>query len=209
MPEFQNWMAQVLATGHSVQTARPSLGRDERPALLAILRDDFEARQLSIAGPPVSFDPDAAITAAELLAGACWSVASGEITNTLEAGIAVPNGPASNLTADGCLRLLPSVYRRARVVAHDGALVSALDRVFRTWPLSGVLACLDGKPVTAPDFAGHPGLQLLYAERLAEVGGLVGWVPTDPSARDVAERVYAERGRSLPADLPPEESGHD
>jgi len=63
---------------------------------------------------------------------------------------------------------------------------------------SGVLADLDGTPATPPEFGGHPGLQLLYAERLAETGR-AGWVPATGPAREWVERVYQERGKLMPA----------
>ena len=70
------------------------------------------------------------------------------------------------------------------------------------WPLSGVLADLPGPPTAALDFGGHPGLQLLYAERL--VGReRPAWVPPGGPARERAELVFRGRGRSLPA--PPRE----
>ena len=52
-----------------------------------------------------------------------------------------------------------------------------------------------------PTFGGHPGLQLLYAERLAGVGR-PGWVPPSGPAREWVERVHSERGRPLPAAIP-------
>jgi hypothetical protein len=62
-----------------------------------------------------------------------------------------------------------------------------------------VLADLEGAPTTAPEF-GHPGLQLLYAERLATTRR-AGWVPTAGVGREWVERVFALRG--VPVPLPP------
>jgi hypothetical protein len=95
------------------------------------------------------------------------------------------------------LRFLPGVYKRARVAGAGSELASELDAILRRWPLSGVLADLDGAPTVVPEFGGHPGLQLLYAERLLRTSR-PGWVPAGGPAREWAERVYSEAGRSLP-----------
>ncbi len=60
---------------------------------------------------------------------------------------------------------------------------------------------LDAEPLGPLDFAGHPGLQLLYAERLA-AAPRAAWVPPAGPAREWAERAFHERGRPLPAPRP-------
>jgi hypothetical protein len=47
----------------------------------------------------------------------------------------------------------------------DDILTRRLVEVLSHWPLSGVLADLNTAPVGDLEFGGHPGLQLLYAER--------------------------------------------
>jgi hypothetical protein len=56
-----------------------------------------------------------------------------------------------------------------------------------------VLARISAEPTTALDFEGHPGLQLLYAERLANHPRPL-WIPQGGEARQWAERIWAERG---------------
>jgi hypothetical protein len=197
MTAFPDWLARVLADGESVQTVPPELAPGERPAALARLREAFDDLALDLAGPPIPFDPDAALGAAIVLARACWRLVGGDRDGRLDVG-SEPTSPSVHLSADVTLRLLPSVYRRA--LTRDGPLAEELAAVLRRWPLSGVLADLDGGPVTPPEFGGHPGLQLLYAERLAATGR-PGWVPAAGPAREWAERVYHERGRPVP--VPP------
>jgi hypothetical protein len=45
-------------------------------------------------------------------------------------------------------------------------VVEILGDLLRRWPLSGALSDVDGAPIGPTDFDGHPGLLLLYAERL-------------------------------------------
>ena len=85
-----------------------------------------------------------------------------------------------------------------------GVLVIGLERLLREWPLSGVLADLEGGPTTSINFGEHQGLQLLYAERLVETDR-PDWVPTTGPAREWVERVYHERGKPVPAQLRPED----
>ena len=198
MPPFREWLARVLADGESVQEGPPELPAAERVAVTADLRAAFDRHALDVAGPPVAFDPAAAVGAAVTIARACWQLVGGE-PEPLDVG-ANPATASAHLSADVTLRFLPVVYRRARARNVDGEPVVALDRLLRAWPLSGVLADLDGEPTTPPDFDDHPGLQLLYAERLV-AAARAGWVPRSGAARARAEREFAERGRPLPEDV--------
>ena len=77
-----------------------------------------------------------------------------------------PLTPSHHLSADLTLRYLPQVLRRARGLDPSDPLVAQLANVLRTWPLSGVLSDVEEGPLVPLDFGGHPGLMLLYAERL-------------------------------------------
>ncbi len=199
MPPFRDWLERVLSDGESVQDVPPALAPAERLAVEELLRAAFERHALDVAGPPIPFDAGTAVRAAELLARACWMlVADDEGEDTRLDSDARPSSPSAHLSADVVLRFLPSVYRRSRARHPAEGLTAELDRLLRAWPLSGALADLDGEPAATPDFGGHPGLQLLYAERL--VGSVrAGWLPPAGPAREWVERVYEERGKPLPA----------
>ncbi|HEX8200740.1 MAG TPA: hypothetical protein VF590_09650, partial [Isosphaeraceae bacterium] len=94
-----------------------------------------------------------------------------------------PTSPEHHLSADLVLRHLPQLYRRARAFDPADALPGLLAEVLRRWPLSGVLAAPDEGPGTPPDLGGHPGLLLLYAERLAALAQEApAWGPTGAAA---------------------------
>jgi hypothetical protein len=198
MSRFRDWLARVLADGDSVQAGPPELPAAERAAVTADLRAAYDRHALDVAGPPVAFDAETAVGAAVVLARACWQLVGGDPT-PLDVG-AAPASASAHLSADVTLRFLPVVLRRARTRAAEDEPAAAVERLLRAWPLSGVLADLDGEPSTPPDLDDHPGLQLLYAERLV-VTARAGWVPRAGSARARAERVFAERGRTLPEDV--------
>jgi hypothetical protein len=182
-----------------VQDAEPVLAADERGLVESLLEAAFEQHSLHVAGPPVTYDPKAGIAAAQVLARACWLHAIGNESDTVALNLeADPCSSGAHLSADVTLRFLPAVLRRARARQAESGLVKALDRILRAWPLSGVLADLDGTPTATLDFGGHPGLQLLYAERLAATDR-VGWLPPPGPAREWVERVYHERGIPIPA----------
>jgi hypothetical protein len=196
MAQFLEWISNLMSRGESVQDDPPTLTAHERPAVERILGEFYEEHALDIAGPPIPFDLPAATEAAELLAHSCWLLVSGDEAARL--GLKCqPSSPSIHLSVDLGLRFLPAVYRRSKSQNPDGKLTLELDRILRMWPLSGVLACLDGKPASPLDFAGHPGLQLLYAERLVGTGQ-PGWVPESETARGWSERVFQERGKPLP-----------
>jgi hypothetical protein len=190
------WLKRVLEYGESVQDAPPAWEGGEART---ILESAFREHLLDVAGPPVPFDPAVAEWAAQLLADACWRLVSEEPTPAFRPR--EPDSPAAHLSADVTLRLLPAVYRRAKARTFDHPLVRDLDAVFRGWPLSGVLADLDGSPTGSVEFFGHAGLQVLYAERLAATGR-VGWVPLSGVGRDRVEYAFAERNRPVPTVLP-------
>src|SRR5262249_38671956 len=127
----------------------------------------FDSHTLDVAGPPIAFNGDAAVGAALVMAGACWSLAAGSELElgSLDVGVK-PLSPSTHLSGDVTLRLLPMVYPRAVLRDPEGRLAKGLKRLLRRWPLSGVLAELDRAPATPPEFDGHPGLHLLYTERL-------------------------------------------
>jgi len=206
MPTYHDWLHRILTQGESVQDAPPPT-TSESPDAEALLASEFAAHALDVAGPPLTFDPVAGCAAALLLAKACWALANGSEDNErITLSLNAPSTPAAHLSVDLTFRFLPSVLRRARFREPDGELARQIEALLRAWPLSGILADLDGSPATDPGFGGHPGLQMLYAERLAATGR-PGWVPVSSSAREWAERVHQELGKPLPALLP--EEPHD
>ena len=205
MSPFIDWITRVLNEGESVQVGPPLEVAAERGPLHALLATAFNAQALDVAGSPISFDERTARAAAYLLARACWRLVAPEGDEPLPLELdAEPLSPSAHLSADVTLRFLPAVLHRAALRDAAGELVAEIERVLRAWPLSGVLADLDGTPTTAPEFGGHLGLQLLYAERLARTGR-PGWVPLQGTARECAERAFRERGKPVPIPLPPEQ----
>ncbi|MBA4187708.1 MAG: hypothetical protein C0467_06775 [Planctomycetaceae bacterium] len=207
MASFHNWLERILTRGESVQDAPPELPQSEIGEAEPLLRTAYATHALDVAGPPLAFDPVAACGAAVVLARACWFLVRDHDTReAVTLTLKIDPSPAAQLSADVTLRFLPAVYRRARLREPQRELESQVEQLLRAWPLSGVLADLDGSPSVAPEFGGHMGLQLLYTERLAATGR-PGWVPVSPAAREWAERVYLERGKPLPAFAP--EETHD
>ncbi|WP_439620509.1 hypothetical protein [Gemmata sp.] len=205
MPTFRDWLERTLSLGESVLDAPAALLPAHHADVDELLRAAFATHALDVAGPPLTFDAAAARDAAVALARACWFlVRPPEDTSPVTLTLAANPSPAAHLSADVALRLLPAVHRRARLREPGGVLARLIEALLREWPLSGVLADLNGAPTSAPEFGGHAGLQLLYAERLATTGGRAGWVPVSSPARDRAERVYHGLGKPLPA-APPEE----
>jgi hypothetical protein len=168
------------------------------------LREAFRAALLDLAGPRVEFDPNAGCAAAFSLAEACWRLVGESPEAPLPADrLGHPRSAAAHLSADVALRLLPAVYRRAKVRGDD-PLAGWVAELLRRWPLSGVLVGLPTGPATPTDFHGHPGLQLLYAERLAD-HPQPAWVPAAGPTRDRVERAFAARGVPVPTPPAPTE----
>jgi hypothetical protein len=202
MNTLAEFLRPLLIDGSAVLRERPLLNSGEQAAC-RFLAKEYSSYQMSIAGPPVDFDAETAVMAAGWVWSACWFLVSrDEDPSLVESTLtppAPPMAPASHLAADLTLRFLPGIYRRAFAVAADDVLTCSLSRLLRLWPLSGVLADVAEAPLTAPEFDGHPGLALLYAERLAD-HFKPAWVPGGGLAREYVELVFAERGIQLPED---------
>jgi hypothetical protein len=169
-----------------------------------VLSDHFQEHRLDVAGEAIDFSPTVCLRAAEFLAWSCWfllnrGAAAAEVARRLS-DLPPGRSPAEHLSADLLLRFGPQVHRRSRAANPQDPLSVRLEETLRRWPLSGVLADIDAVPLTPLEF-GHPGLHLLYAERLAG-RPRPAWVPEGTGLEHV-ELVFSER--KLPM-LTPERS---
>ena len=202
---FIDWLSRLLLRGESVLEAVPSLQPNERRQAERLVREAFAANALDLAGPTIPFDAGIAVAAAELLAAACWAVVAEEGPFESLPALEASRGSIASrhYSADVTLRFLPAVHSRAKYHDPESEFTLALERILRDWPLSGVLAGLDGAPTGALDFGGHIGLQMLYAERFVEAGQ-AGWLPADESARMWIDYIAQERGKPVPCKAPEE-----
>ena len=69
--------------------------------------------------------------------------------------------------------------------------------MLRRWPLTGVLSDVAEPPTGDWSLAGHRGLELLYAERLAS-NFRSAWLPSEGRLRDVIEMVQRQQGKPWP-----------
>lgn len=185
----------------------PSEDRDTR----LLLKRFYEEHALALAGPSLPFVEEVAGQAARLVALSAWYLVSHAGTpEDLERDLFLPGkrvGPAEHLSADLALKYLPSIYQRARTLHPGDRLPALLGEILRRWPLSGVLADLPEGPLADLDFGGHPGLLLLYAERLA--GNFQpAWIPRSLGA-PYLEMVWAELGKDPALLVPALSSGKE
>lgn len=171
MTAFSRFLAELLHEGKVVfrpgEVPRDAPTERDVPALA----EAFATYALSVAGPPVAFDARTACAAAELVRQACWALVDREERpDSLRRRLRMPEAPTSpahHLSADLLLRYLPQVLKRAQGLDPTDPLVGILIDVLRCWPLSGALSDVEEGPLTPIDFGAHPGLLLLYAERVA------------------------------------------
>jgi hypothetical protein len=167
---FSEFLARVLDEGRIVFRSGEVPRDRPTPRDVATLAEAFGRYALTVAGPPIGFEPAVACEAAELVRRAAWALVDrGERAQELRRQARMhtaPTTPAQHLSADLLLRYLPQLLRRARALDPTDALVDILGDVLRRWPLSGALSDIEEAPTGPTDFGGHPGLLLLYAERL-------------------------------------------
>jgi hypothetical protein len=193
---LDDFLTRLFAEGHVVFHGPPTDDGADDPAATAELVKAFRIVQLELAGDPIPFDPKMALAAARLLRRACWALVNREERpEALARRLAMPQPPRTpvqHLSADLTFRYLPQVYRRARGLDPADVLTTSLNALLRQWPLSGALAGLDEGPDPEPDFSGHPGLLMLYAERVAH-HDRPAWQPKRPPAVDYRELVLHDR----------------
>lgn len=203
---FIEFLDGLFTEGRVILRARPHEERSELRQAEKLLAAAYEDHRLDVAGPPIPFDVASALAAAEQLWLACWFLLHrgdppGEIEKCLPA-LPPPVSAAQHLSTDLVLRFAVQVQRRARNVDPTDVLTQRLEQLLRRHPLSGVLADIEEGPLTPIRLDDHPGLQMLYAERLAEKPR-PRWVPEGPAFAHV-EMIFAERGLPIPEPLPPE-----
>jgi hypothetical protein len=195
MSTFADFLQQAFQ-GRVRLRERLVLSPSEWPAVEKLLADVHARRVLDLAGPTPRLEMEWALAGARVLADACWFLLTrDEPPEAVEGALQmpVPASASQHLSADHCLRYLPAVHARAAALCPDDVLTRTLSDILRKCPLSGVLARISAEPTTPLNFEGHPGLQMLYAERLANHPRPL-WVPQEGEARQWAERVWAERG---------------
>ena len=171
MTSFHRFVTELLREGKVVFRSAQAPRDRPRAEDIALLEKRFQAVQLSVAGPAIPFDPAVGYSAAELLRQASWALLNhDDRISQLKKILAMPIQPttqAHHLSADFMLRYLPQVLKRARGLDPADPLIGLLEDILRRWPLSGVLSDVAEPPLGSLEFGGHPGLLLLYAERLA------------------------------------------
>ena len=202
---FRRWLERVLVHGESVQTGAPDFDQIRNPDILPLLESAYRRHAANVAGPPLPLQPRVATDAAEVLAEACWAQSSAGEFAPSPLWLREPASAAEHLSGDLLFRFLPGVLKRAKARDRESPLCASIEALLRKWPLSGVLADLDGEPACPPEFDGHTGLQMLYAERLLPAPR-AGWVPRDGSAYEWVERIFHEAGKTIPAQVPQETS---
>lgn len=194
MSDLAVFVQELLDEGRLRLRAAPAADRADDA--VPILQEAYTLHALTVAGPPLPFDAETALTAARLLHRAAWLLLHpGESIGEAAAlrMPAAPSRPEQHLSADLLLRYMPTLQRRARALLPSDEVTIALEQILRDWPLSGVLSDLKDAPRGALDFGGHAGLQLLYAERLAR-HERPAWFPAGASLARV-ELVWQALGR--------------
>jgi hypothetical protein len=180
MTPFHEFLIELLKEGKIVfRSAKAPSDQISQPCV-AFLAEAFKIHSAAVAGPPIAFDPDIAAAAAEFLRQSSWALVNhDERMADLSKRLHMPGSPRTpshHLSADLTLRYLSQVLRRARGINPDDPLVDRIASILRRWPLSGVLSDVAEAPLPPMDLGGHPGLLLLYAERLIN-NNRPGWRP--------------------------------
>jgi hypothetical protein len=168
---------------------------------LQVIEQAYKLHALTVSGPPIPFDVAVALAAGQFVTRACWFVLNhDEPESVITEELKMPHRPSTaayHLNADLFFRYLPQIHRRARAINPEDRLTVLLEETMRIWPLSGVLGAAVAGPLTNINFDNHPGLQLLYAERLA-THEKPDWIPADGPTRAFVELVWHQAGKPQP-----------
>ena len=199
MTPLAEFLERLFTTGEGQLGDLPE--HDDSKEVQRVLQAAFEVHRLEVAGPRIEFDPFAAVAAANFTARACWFAMSNEEppeeVKEILRPLAEPKTPAAHLSIDLTLRYAVTIYRRTHAHNAKDVLATQLADVLRRCPLTGVLADLGDPPTGDLTFAGHFGLELLYAERLAS-NARQSWLPAEGRLREVVEMVFRQSGKAWP-----------
>jgi hypothetical protein len=203
MAAFQEFLTQLLDHGEIVfrSAKAPQDGPTERD--VAVLAEAFDTLALSVAGARLTFDPRVACEAAEVVRQSSWALVRREdrledLKRRLKLS-GPPRSASQHLSADLMLRYLPQILKRARGLDPSDPMIGLLGGILRRWPLSGVLSDVEDGPLLPLEFGEHPGLLLLYAERLVQ-NDRPPWQPEPSSpAWEYYEWVLQQRSAPMAA----------
>ena len=197
METIATFLDRLFRQGRIVIEEPPAWKTPEDPTALAVCRRAFAEYRLDVGGPLLDLNSEIVLASARLLYAAAWFLFHFEQPDQDVAKVlAFPKKPGSasqQLSVDLVFRYLPAILGRARALPTGDVLAGILAEVLRHWPLSGVLADLPAGPAEPLDFSGHSGLQLLYAERLAQ-HFKPAWLPGENDRAHV-ELVWTELGK--------------
>jgi hypothetical protein len=199
MTSFHEFLTQLLNEGRVVFRSTRAPHDRPRPEDIALLEEAYRAYRLSVAGPDIPFDQAVGFSAAELIRQSSWALVNhDDRISHLKKRLTMPIEPvtaAHHLSADLTLRYLPQIFNRASVLDPSDPLIDLLKGLLRRWPLSGVLSDVAEAPLNSLELGGHPGLLLLYSERLA-ANDRPAWRPVHGGpGQEYYELVIHERGR--------------
>src|SRR5436305_342174 len=91
MAAFAEFLNRLLKDGEVVFRKPPVPKADERPQAAKLLRRAYADARLEIAGPPLEFNEEAALAAAEFVRQACWFLVNrGEPAAEVERRLVLP-----------------------------------------------------------------------------------------------------------------------
>ena len=193
----ETFLGPLLREGRAVLGQRPASAASAGAEIVRLLEQAYAAYRLSVAGPLLAFDAEAALAAAALVHHACWFLVDRTQPATeVEQLLPVPGpprSPAEQLSTDLVLRYLVQVHRRAWSRDPADPLTARLSTILRHRPLTGVLSAVAEGPLAPTDFGGHPGLLLLYAERWCR-HEKPAWMP-EGLGLEYLEWVWSELGK--------------
>jgi len=199
MPTLVKFLKRLLHEGRAVLRQCPTISEEAADDSLLLLKQAYQDYALEIAGPIPAFEGKIALAAAECVRQACWFLLNrDEPAEEVGKRVILPGRPktaSAHFSADLTLRYAPTLYQRAKAISPDDPLPSIIAEILRRWPLSGVLAPLPEGPLEPVMLDGHPGLMMLFAERLAR-HEKPAWVPIGEAAEYV-EVVYHHLRRDL------------
>ncbi len=204
MTAFLDFLTELLDHGQIVFRSAKAPQDEPTDQDAAILADAYDTVVMSVAGPRIPFDGRTACEAAELVRQSAWALVQrddrlADLKRRLKM-TGPPRTASQHLSADLMLRYVPQIIKRARGLDPSDPLSDLLGDLLRRWPLSGALSDVEEGPRLALDFGGHPGLLLLYAERLAH-NDRPSWRPERSSpAWEYYEWVLQQRSASNTAE---------
>lgn len=170
---------------------------EEEAKVVSFLEQEYETESLDYPGTPPDFDKNAALWAAKTIYTASQLLVYRK-NRVEELGALLPpydkeQNAEAIISADLCLRFLPSVLRQLTFIDPEDALIPILEGILTQWHYSGTNYTLDIEKLNFEAIIANDCLRSMYADRVTRYKKLA--LATHPALKEIISGDMGNLGK--------------